>query len=67
MEHTEIIAIIGISVGLLQGIGIFILNGMRKDHEEMWKRMNNHYHEVSCSNDDCKQLKTGNVIIPGGG
>jgi hypothetical protein len=65
MDLTIVVSIIGLGVGLLQGVVIFILNGMRKDHEEMWGRINSHYHEITCSNDDCRNLKTGNVIIPG--
>jgi hypothetical protein len=63
MEQT-IVTIVGIAVGVLQGIMIFVLSGIRKDIADIWKRINSHYHEVSCSNDDCKSLKTGNVIIP---
>ena len=62
--ETTIIAIIGIIVGFLQGIVIYILSGIKKDQEDMWRRMNSHYHEVSCGNSDCHPLKTGNVIIP---
>jgi len=64
MDAT-LITIIGIIVGFLQAIVIYILSGMKKDQEEIWKRMNSHYHEVSCDNNDCRTLKTGNVIIPG--
>ncbi len=65
MEST-VITIVGISVGFLQGIGIYILSGIKKDQADIWKRMNSHYHEVSCENTDCRMLKTGNVIIPQG-
>lgn len=62
--ETTIIAIMGICVGALQGIIILVLAGIKTDIADVWKRMNSHYHEVSCSNDDCRALKTGNVIIP---
>jgi hypothetical protein len=69
MDHT--ITLIGVGVGFMQGIIIFVLMGFRsdmatlkQDMKDMWKRTNSHYHEVSCSNDECKSLKTGNVIIP---
>jgi len=62
METT----VITIVIGFLQAIIIFILAGIKKDQADMWKRMNSHYHEVSCANDDCRMLKTGNVIIPRG-
>ncbi len=64
--ETTVITIIGIVLGFLQGIMIYILSGIKADQNDMWKRMNNHYHEVSCGNSDCKQLHTGNVIIPRG-
>ena len=62
METT----IITLVIGFLQAIIIFILVGIKKDQTDMWKRMNSHYHEVSCDNTDCRMLKTGNVIIPRG-
>ena len=65
MEPT-VITIVGISVGVLQGIGIFILSEIKKDQADIWKRMNSHYHEVSCENTECRSLKIGNVIIPQG-
>lgn len=63
MEQS-IITIVGIAVGVLQGIMILVLSGIKKDIADIWKRTNSHYHEVSCGNDACKSLKTGNVIIP---
>jgi len=63
MEMT-VITIIGIIVVFLQGIGGYILSGIKKDQADIWRRMNSHYHEVSCDNNDCRMLKTGNVIIP---
>ncbi|MFH2076620.1 MAG: hypothetical protein ABIJ57_14965 [Pseudomonadota bacterium] len=64
--ETTIVAIIGIGVGFLQAIVIFMLSGIKTEIADIWSRMNAHYHEVSCSNDDCKKLRTGNVIIPRG-
>jgi len=61
---TTIVTIIGIIVVFLQGLGGYILSGIKKDQADIWKRMNSHYHEVSCENTDCRMLKTGNVIIP---
>lgn len=62
--ETTIVTVVGICVGVLQGIIILVLSDIKKDCADIWKRMNSHYHEVSCGNDDCKSLKTGNVIIP---
>ncbi len=64
--ETIIVAGIGIGVGFLQGIVIYVLSGIKKDQVDIWKRMNSHYHEVFCSNEDCRTLRTGNVIIPRG-
>lgn len=64
--ETTVIAAIGIGVGFMQGIIIFILVGIKNEIAGVWKRLNNHYHEVSCTNVECKTLKTGNVIIPRG-
>jgi len=64
--ETTIIALIGIGVGFLQAIIIYILTGMKSEISEVWHRMNNHYHEIECGNDACKKLRTGNVVIPRG-
>jgi uncharacterized membrane protein (DUF485 family) len=64
--ETTVITIIGIVLGFLQGIMIYILSGIKSDQADMWKRMNSHYHEVSCGNEACRHLATGNVIIPRG-
>jgi len=66
MMDTSVIAIIGIVVVFLQGVTGYILSGIKKDQADIWKRMNSHYHEVSCENTECRSLKTGNVIIPQG-
>jgi hypothetical protein len=66
MDST-VITIIGIVVGFMQGIMIYLLSVIKAEITDIWKRMNNHYHEVSCARDECKSLKTGNVIIPRGG
>ena len=67
MEPTLLVAIIGIVVGFLQGIIILLLNSIRNEINDIWQRMNNHYHEVGCGNKDCTALHTGNVFIPRGG
>jgi len=64
--ETTIIAVIGLVLGFLQAIMIYILTGIKAEIADVWRRMNNHYHEVSCENNDCRALKTGNVIIPQG-
>lgn len=64
--EATIIAFTGIGVGFLQGVVIFILSGMKRDIANTWNRVNNHYHEVECANDECRRLTTGNVIIPRG-
>lgn len=67
MDTTTLIAIIGIVVGFLQGIVIYLLSGIKAEIADIWKRINSHYHEVTCENDGCRTIKTGNVVIPGGG
>lgn len=64
--ETTIVALVGIGVGFLQGIIIFMLTGIKTEIADIWSRMNSHYHEVSCSGPECHALKTGNVIIPRG-
>jgi hypothetical protein len=64
--ETNLVTIIGIGVGILQTVIIFLLSGIKSEIADIWQRMNNHYHEVSCANDECKKLLTGNVVIPRG-
>jgi len=66
MGTDMVVAISAASVGVLQALIIFILINVRRGQEEMWKRVNSHYHEASCDNGSCKNLRTGNVILPQG-
>jgi hypothetical protein len=66
MSTNVVIAIAAGSVGVLQTLIVFILVGIRSNQVAMWKRLNNHYHEVHCDNEECNHLKTGNVILPQG-
>jgi len=61
-----ILAIAGLVIGILQTVIISMLADMRQSIDRTWKRINNHYHEVECSNVDCRTLRTGNVILPRG-
>jgi len=64
--ETTVITIIGIVIGFLQGVMLYVLSGIKEEIADIWKRMNSHYHEVTCTGPECKTLKTGNVIIPHG-
>ena len=66
MGTGMVIALSAAAIGVLQALIIFILIGIRTNQDAMWKRLNNHYHEVECDNDECNHLKTGNVILPQG-
>ena len=68
MDTTSqvILAIAGLVIGILQTVIISMLADMRQSIDKTWKRVNNHYHEIECSNVDCHMLKTGNVILPRG-
>ena len=68
MDATSqiILAIAGLVIGILQTVIISMLADMRQSIDRTWKRINNHYHEVECSNVDCRTLRTGNVILPRG-
>jgi len=61
-----ILAITGLAIGILQTVIISMLADLKQSVASVWKRMNNHYHEVSCDNNDCHALRTGNVILPRG-
>ncbi len=69
MEHTNtltiVVAVSGVFIGILQGLILMILNGIRGDIKDLWSRIYDHYHEITCSNDQCHMLKTGNVVVPG--
>lgn len=64
--ESNIIAIVGIIIGFAQGVIIFLLSNIKAEVSDVWKRMNNHYHEITCGSGDCRNLKTGNVVIPRG-
>jgi hypothetical protein len=64
MTENMGLALVGIAFTLIQGLCFFILVGIKADITEIWKRIYNHYHEIECTNNDCKKVKTGNVIIP---
>jgi hypothetical protein len=63
---STILSIVGIIIAVLQTVMVLMLSNMKSTINGIWKRVNNHYHEVTCSNVDCRALKTGNVVIPGG-
>lgn len=67
MDPTLLVTVIGILVGFMQAVIILLLTSIRSEINDIWQRMNNHYHEVGCGNKDCTALHTGNVIIPRGG
>jgi hypothetical protein len=64
MGHDSIVIAVGIGVGVLQALIIFILAGIKDDINDIWKRMYAHYHEIKCDNRDCTVRKTGDVIVP---
>lgn len=68
MDTTSqvILGIAGLVIVVLQTIIASMLSDMKKSIDRTWKRINNHYHEVSCDNSDCHALRTGNVILPRG-
>ena len=63
--------------GTMLAFAVFVLGGVKimlvsvekrakEDNDEVWDRVNNHYHEIHCDNRGCTALHTGNVIIPRG-
>jgi hypothetical protein len=61
------VTVVGILIGFLQAMVLLVLNGIRNDIKDIWKRIYHHYHEVKCPNSDCNAVRTGNVIVPGEG
>ena len=61
-----ILGIAGLVIVVLQTIIASMLSDMKKSIDKTWRRVNNHYHEIECSNLDCHALRTGNVILPRG-
>ena len=35
-----------------------------KHHEDVWKRIYAHYHEIDCRNPECTSRRTGFVVVP---
>lgn len=63
MSIQVTIALVGIGVGVLQGLIILLLSDIRNELRDLWERANHHSHEVCCDNDKCRSLKTGKVIV----
>ena len=61
-----VLTVVGIFTAILQTLIVLVLNGIKNDIKDIWKRVYGHYHEIQCNNDACHNLKTGNVIVPGG-
>lgn len=66
MDWTVTLSIVGVVVAFLQFIMVYQLHDLKSSFKDVWRRLNNHYHEVECNNEACKKLQTGNVIIPRG-
>ena len=66
LENTALASgIVAGIVGLLQGVILFVLAGIKSDIRNLWDRADRHYHEVECPSERCRAIKTGNVIVPG--
>ena len=64
MSENAALEVIGICITLINGMGLFILIGIRTDVQDLWKRMYSHYHIIDCTNKACDARKTGDVIVP---
>lgn len=62
MSETAWIAVIALVVGTMQGIGLFMLSGIRADIADIWKRINNHGHDIKCKSKEC-DAETVAVLI----
>lgn len=49
-------------LGALQALCLFILVGLRSDIGDLWKRANNHGHEIDCGGSGCRP-KTVSVTV----
>jgi hypothetical protein len=69
------IGIVGFLLLIIQGLVAYYMSSIndkiksvcqdnKEAHQDMWKRIYGHYHEVDCKNDECGRVKTGNVIVP---
>ncbi|MDD5353500.1 MAG: hypothetical protein PHS93_10090 [Candidatus Omnitrophica bacterium] len=56
--------IIGGVLTLVNALILLTLNGIKNEIKDLWKRVYSHYHEIDCTNPDCKKIKTGNVVVP---
>ena len=64
MNETAVVEVVGIFMTVVNGLGLFILIGIRSDLKDLWKRMYSHYHMIDCNNKGCDARKTGDVIVP---
>lgn len=67
---TVVISIIGIVLGGFQTVNILMLSNiktdLKKDSDDLWKRVNSHRHEAKCEGKDCRKVTVGEVIITHG-
>lgn len=59
-----LLAIVGALLAMLNGVGLFIMVGMRQDLKDIWDRMYGHEHLIECSNKTCTATKTSAVMVP---
>ena len=60
------VAVIGALLVILNGMGLYIMAGMRADMKDIWDRMYNHEHTIDCDNADCAKKTNGVLVLHGG-
>lgn len=55
-------------LGGMQGVNLLLLGWIKIDQADIWRRIYNHRHEISCPSEECnkggkEKVMTGDVII----
>lgn len=57
------VSIIGALLVIINGLGLFIMMGMRQDNRDLWDRIYNHEHTIDCGNKECDAKETKGVVV----
>lgn len=50
------------AMGILQGIHILVLASVKEDIKDLWRRANNHGHQIRCPASDCDPETTAVIL-----
>lgn len=75
MTENLWVGLVGMLILVIQGLVAYYVSSINEKiksvcqdnkaaHDDLWKRIYGHYHEIHCQREECSRAKTGNVIVP---